>query len=112
MKKHSINPIVYLAIIFIMITLSFTSQPLSLEWQKEIGGSLFDQANAMCIEKNGNIFLTGFFQGEVSNNGVVYMANGDTDFFLTRLSKFSEIIWLKQGGGDIFRSNIATEMGT
>ena len=94
-----------------LMSTTIAGQTKTAEWFIDMGGSLTDQVNAMCIDKYENIYITGFFQGEISIDGVIYTSQGDTDIFLAKIDKNGSVQWFKQAGSDVCKQNIATEMG-
>ncbi len=97
--------------VFLFFFTIIKAQQGSVDWVVDIGGDLTDEANAMCIDEYENVFVTGFFQGEIVVSGVKYSSHGDTDIFLAKIDKYGSVQWFKQAGGNTCRKNIATEMG-
>ncbi len=71
------------------------AQP-SIEWQKVLGGSYFDQA--LCIEQtsDGGYIVTG---NVASTNGDVVGNHGGNDFWVVKLNSSGSTQWTKTLGG-------------
>ena len=80
----------------------------NFQWVKQIGGTKYDAGNAITLDVNGNIYLTGTFAGTVDFNpgpGVFNMTSttgsSDNDIFILKLNAIGDFEWAKQiGGGD------------
>lgn len=72
-------------------------------WAKKIGGSLYDNANAVAIASNGDLLVSGYFQGTVDFDPGAATVNltsaGARDAFVLRLSNTGNYVWAKQFGG-------------
>ena len=69
-------------------------------WVKKMGGSQVDWANAITLDKNNDIILTGGFQDTVDfDPGVgIYNLNGSAnyDMFVSKLDSSGNFIWAKR----------------
>ncbi len=68
----------------------------SLEWQKSIGGSLTDQANAIVQTADSGYIIAG---STISNDGAVTGNHGQTDYWVVKLSSAGTVQWQKCYGG-------------
>ncbi|MES2616248.1 MAG: SBBP repeat-containing protein [Bacteroidota bacterium] len=75
-------------------------------WAKKIGGEYFDNTNALAIDNDGNICITGYFEGLVDFNSGQGVANLNAssqrfqgDIFILKLNDLGGFIWVKQLGG-------------
>ncbi|MCT4582102.1 MAG: SBBP repeat-containing protein [Flavobacteriales bacterium] len=72
-------------------------------WVKQIGGTALDQANAIHIDKGGDIYVTGFFSDSVDFNpgtdALDLIANGAKEIFALKLNSLGDFGWAKQFGG-------------
>lgn len=66
----------------------------TIDWTKQWGTLGDDEANAIAIDSNGNIFITGLTGGELDGN----TSFGERDVFLTKLTSDGTKIWTKQWG--------------
>jgi hypothetical protein len=56
----------------------------------------------MCMDKDGNLLLTGNFSGTVNFNSIGsynYTSSGSVDVFIMKYSAFGAVIWIKTMGG-------------
>lgn len=70
-------------------------------WAKSAGGSTIDGGTGLCLDKNGNIYVSGVCSG-VSNFGSIILATsgpGDVDIFLAKYTPQGNLLWAKQYGG-------------
>jgi hypothetical protein len=64
---------------FILKLSPSTHGAMSLAWAKDIGGSSFDNANAVAVDGSGNVYTTGKFNGTVNfnpNSGTAHNLSG------------------------------------
>jgi hypothetical protein len=69
-------------------------------WARQIIGSTNLQSEAVARDSQGNVYVTGWFQGQAdfgSNN--VITSSGFADMFLAKYDNDGNLLWLKQGGG-------------
>lgn len=79
------------------------------EWIKTFGGKKADEIYSSCCDKDGNIYIAGYFQGEIDLDGKQMKSKGDTDALVAKFDKFGNICWAKQVGGDYSENLIITE---
>ena len=71
-------------------------------WSKTIGGSGYDQGNAIEADGAGNVFVTGYFgpaTGGVDFGGGGLVSAGMYDVFLVKYSASGQHLWSKRFGG-------------
>ena len=73
-------------------------------WVKNMGGSSDDKALSIAIDKSGNVYTTGSFNGSVNfdpSSGSGYLsASGGADVFVLKLDPSGNFVWAnKMGGG-------------
>lgn len=72
-------------------------------WAKRIGGPSNDFANAIVLDKFGNIYLNGYFDGTSDfdpGDAVFNMtSDGSTDIYICKLSNSGNFLWARQIGG-------------
>jgi hypothetical protein len=75
----------------------------NLMWVETIGGTDWENANAMVVDQNGELVVTGFFSGEVEfelvSGDTAIVASGDRDFFILKMDSNGQIIWVRTFGG-------------
>ena len=68
-------------------------------WVKTLGNSSSDEANSICTDPEGNVYVTGFFQGTL-NFGRGNMTNkGYEDVFIVKYDKNGNCLWSRSIGG-------------
>lgn len=72
-------------------------------WAKQMGGSSDDYQAGIAVDKKGNVYTTGRFNGTANfdPNGGTYnlTAAGGTDIFISKLDPYGNFAWAKQIGG-------------
>jgi gliding motility-associated-like protein len=76
-------------------------------WVKRMGGNLYDRANSLCLDKNNNILIAGYFDGTADFDpgaGVFSLtALGNDDAFIVKLDSNGVFNWAKSMGGTSFQ---------
>jgi len=72
------------------------SQTGNLNWQKVLGGTDADYANAIITDKNNNYIIGGI---SYSSDGDVSGAKGKGDYWIVTLSPSGNLVWKKNWGG-------------
>ena len=71
-------------------------------WAKSFGGAGDEAGNAIAIDKEGNIFLTGDFSSPFMTLGNINLQNDypdHHDLFITKLNSAGDFLWAKSAGG-------------
>ncbi|MDY8135401.1 SBBP repeat-containing protein [Aquimarina sp. 2201CG5-10] len=89
----------------ILLLVMIKAQSQNFEWVRQIeGGSGFAFVSTLITDLNGNIYLTGYFNGTVdfdTGSGVNNLtSNGDNDIFIQKLDQDGNFLWVKQIGGN------------
>ncbi len=75
----------------------------NLVWVKQMGGKDWDEGFSITTGVSGNVYVTGFFDGQVDfDPGVeehILTAKGISDIFVQKLDTSGNLIWVKQMGG-------------
>ncbi|MCI1267289.1 MAG: SBBP repeat-containing protein [Saprospiraceae bacterium] len=83
-----------------------------LIWAKRMGGLDGESGNALIIDSNKNIFITGYFNLSVDFNPGVgvnnLVSNGLNDIFICKLDSLGNYIWAKSIGGS--KEDVATSI--
>jgi hypothetical protein len=88
MKKHLL-PVLLLA------ALCGISQP-AVKWQKSLGGSAADRANAVATATDGGFVVAG---ESLSNSGDLTANYGNADYWVARIDSLGALVWQKNLGG-------------
>lgn len=82
----------------------------NLVWAKRIGGSEDDIGNSVKVDVNGNVYVTGYFEGTVDFDPGVGVSNltsyGFLDFYILKLDVAGNFVWAKQIGGIDYDSGL------
>ncbi|MBD2701640.1 SBBP repeat-containing protein [Spirosoma sp. BT702] len=83
--------------------LSPDTQAQNFEWAKGLGGTSYDEGHSVAVDKQGNVYTTGYFTGIADFDpgpGVFNLTSaGSNDIFVCKLSSSGNLIWVKQLGG-------------
>jgi hypothetical protein len=86
------------------IFITKTNPAGALIWAKSIGGSQSDAIFGFSLDKDGNIYLAGWFYGQCDFdpgvNTSLSTSNGSADVFLAKLDSAANFIWAKSIGGN------------
>ena len=73
-------------------------------WAKQMGGSIFDQGQAIATDATGNVYTTGYFQTTADfDPGVgtyTLSAIGGADVFINKLDASGNFLWAKAMGAN------------
>ena len=78
------------------------SQSVNWAWSKSSGSVSNDFSNATCSDINGNVYVTGTFQGSSITFGSYTLYNyssGSLDIYLVKHDSNGNVLWAKSGGG-------------
>lgn len=81
----------------------------NLVWVRQFGGPAIDHANGVAVDKLGNVYVTGYFQGKAAFGTMVLESKSkpdgnhdpDTrygDVFLAKYDLHGNLIWVRQAG--------------
>lgn len=66
-------------------------------WVETFSGNL--TVHALCVDRAGNIVLSGIFSNELQLGNFTLSSKGDQDFFLAKLNSSGQVLWAQRGGG-------------
>ncbi|MFO7659976.1 MAG: hypothetical protein R6V77_03600 [Candidatus Cloacimonadaceae bacterium] len=69
-------------------------------WAKQIGGPEGDSFSSLCLDKAGNIFLSGRFSGTVNFGDLQLTEDEKGDLFIAKMNAQGNWLWAKQTGGN------------
>lgn len=68
----------------------------NLNWKGQIGGTAYDNVNAVISDESGNIYMAGSFSGQMSLSDNTYISTGLRDAFVAKFNNSGNLIWLTQ----------------
>ena len=74
----------------------------NFEWARTWGGSQLDFGYAVAVDGSGNVYVTGYFGGEVDfdpEGGDPHTSNGSNDIFLSKFDSSGNFEWARTWGG-------------
>lgn len=102
LKKINSMKNLLLILFFVSVTEHVLSQLPSWVWAKNAGSVSNDYSNASCTDLQGNIYITGTFQGSTINFGNYTLQNsgtGNLDIFIVKYDANGNVIWAVSSGG-------------
>ena len=87
-------------IVFAFFCLSANAQTWA--WAKSGGSVSIEYSNATCTDANGNVYITGTFQGSsviFGNDTLHNNAAGNLDVFIAKFDANGNVLWARSGGG-------------
>lgn len=69
------------------------------QFLKQIGSNSYDTVTSLDVDKEQNIYFTGYFYNAIYYNSTSITSNGNHDVIIGKLNNKGEIIWLKGVGG-------------
>lgn len=84
----------------------------NLVWAKRFGGASFEQANAIALDAQGRIFITGQFNGYPTFGNTVLASEGNADIFIAELgASAGTAVWVYAMGGTNADSGYGVSIG-
>lgn len=72
----------------------------NLQWVQSGGGTGDDRSQDIALDANGDVFITGYFEGTANFGAASRTSAGDTDIFVVKYSGSSgNVQWLQSAGG-------------
>ena len=94
---------------FLLLPALALAQPVDFQWAKQIGSNRSDYVIETAIDKAGNIYMVGTFQGTVDMDpgpgSFEITASGGIDIYISKLDARGNFLWVKQIGNDDAASN-------
>lgn len=79
------------------------AQGVSVLWAKNMGGGGADYGNAVAVDQQGNVYVTGYYNNTGDFNpgsGTLSLTSaGSQDVFITKLDAAGNLVWAKSMGG-------------
>jgi hypothetical protein len=105
----SIKRSFFLIFSFVLFFNTASAQSKDWEWIKTFGGKNADGIYGSCLDKSENLYIAGYFQGEINIDGKQLKSKGDTDALIAKFDKNGNLCWAKQIGGEYAENLIITE---
>ncbi len=70
-------------------------------WPATLGGIDEDAVIAVETSVGGDVFIAGYYKGEIEHNGGATTSRGLRDSFVARLGPSGNVKWFASGGGDL-----------
>lgn len=93
------------SVLLVLMLLSITGIPVNAQidpdflWLRNFGGLDYDQANDIAVDNDGNIIITGSFQGNATFGTFQLNSIGFDDIFLVKLDPSGNVLWAVRAGG-------------
>lgn len=71
----------------------------NFEWIKSAGDLERDAGRTVCIDKDGNIIVGGYFSGKITFDSTTYIGRGIDDIFFAKYNQAGTLLWVKTAGG-------------
>ncbi len=93
------------------IFLAKYDKDFNYQWVKQLGGSSYDYAHQIEVDANGNVYVTGQFQGAIDIAGQLLNAVNYEDAFLAKLNSQGSVLWAKAFSNGYYYSNSLKDFG-
>lgn len=70
------------------------------EWARRFGGPEGDEAAAVAVDRDGNVYVVGQITGTVAMDGVILEGAGHSDILVAKLSAAGAVLWARLLGGE------------
>lgn len=96
---------IILLIFSVFVAALAKAQEPKFEWAKTMGGIGHENIQSIGLDKSGNVYTTGSFEGtadfDPDSNRVFNMTTfGEPDVFICKLDSSGNFVWAKQFGGN------------
>ena len=79
---------------------SISTEALAWEWAHKAGGSSGDdQSNAIAVDSNGDVYVTGAFEQTATFGSITLTSAGNDDIFVAKMNSTGHWLWAVQAGG-------------
>lgn len=84
----------------------------SVFWSKSFGGPFNDRSNAVAIDNQGNIYITGSFTESATFDLINVVATDSADVFVAKLNPSGVVQWVSTAGGVYSESSMGIDIDT
>jgi len=91
-----------LPVVLLFLIIKNSSAQPNWVWAKSAGAISNDYSNATCTDANGNVYITGTFQGSsiiFGSDTLHNTATGSLDIFVVKYDASGNVLWARSGGG-------------
>ena len=85
-------------------------------WAKRVGGTALDFGNGVAVDRNGNVYTVGSFQGtsdcDPGAGAFNLTSAGSTDVFVSKLDAAGNFVWAGQFGGTSGENALGATIGS
>ncbi len=79
---------------------SISTGALAWEWAHKAGGSnQDDRSNAIAVDSNGDVYVTGSFESTATFGSTTLNSAGDDDIFVAKMNSTGDWVWAIRAGG-------------
>ena len=79
---------------------SISTGALAWEWAHKAGGSSGDdRSNAIAVDSNGDLYVTGAFEQTATFGSTTLTTAGNDDIFVAKMNSTGHWLWAVQAGG-------------
>jgi len=112
MKTYKLYPF-FLSLIlfftFLLLIMQFAPEAYAQDgdfvWAKSMGQNLDDKGYAITVDSAGNVYTTGYFQGDVDFDPgagtTILTSQGHNDIFISKMSPGGDLIWARSFGSAV-----------
>lgn len=95
--------------LFLIASMLCTAQEIEPKWLKLFGGHGSDEIYSAAMDNAGNLYITGYFQDEITFDNVTLKSFGTSDIFLAKFDSDGRLLWAKNAGGNYSENLIIPE---
>ncbi|GAA0190466.1 hypothetical protein GCM10009122_52060 [Fulvivirga kasyanovii] len=82
-----------------MVLIKYTANG-DVIWEKEFAGRKLEWCYDLFIDRGGDIYITGWFSGDISFNSIKLQSKGFSDTYIAKLSSSGDVVWIQTISGD------------
>ena len=87
---------ILLLILLFFVNFCFSQTPLTINWEKNFGGTGFDESWSVVQTNDGGYIMAG---RSTSNDGQITQSFGGQDFVVVKTNSDGQLTWIKKYGG-------------
>lgn len=72
-----------------------------LNWGNSIGGVNSDICKNIGVDKEGNVYISGYLNDTLNMDGLILKTNGTSDIYIAKYTQHGDLIWAKNVGGPL-----------